>query len=89
MATSLPRGNNRSRSGAQRLLPAAPGDIQAALTVMGRRDPRHDANHMIDLSYAKLFGADLHRAYLASADFEGADLTGAIMHEANLTGATR
>jgi hypothetical protein len=73
--------------GAERLLPAAPADIQAALTVIGRRDPSRDGSRQLDLSYAKLFGADLSDAYLAGADLEGADLTGAIMFRANLTGA--
>jgi len=71
---------------ADRLLPAAPADVQAALTVIGRRDPNRDGNRMVNLSYAKLFGADLARANLAGVDLEGADLTGAVLFETNLTG---
>ena len=73
--------------GAERLMPAAPADIQAALTVIGRRDPRHDGKRRIDLSYANLYGADLSDANLAGAELEGADLTGATMYRADLTRA--
>ncbi|MFI5734038.1 pentapeptide repeat-containing protein [Kribbella sp. NPDC051587] len=64
---------------AERLLPAAPADLQAALTVIVRRDHNHDGGRKIDLSYTKLFGADLSDAYLVGAELEGADLTGATM----------
>jgi hypothetical protein len=72
---------------AERLLPAAPADIQAALNVIVRRDHHHDGGRTIDLSYTKLFGADLSDAYLVGAELEGADLTGATMFRANLTNA--
>ncbi|WP_238161637.1 pentapeptide repeat-containing protein [Kribbella antibiotica] len=73
--------------GAERLLPAAPADIQAALNVIVRRDHSRDGGRTIDLSYTKLFGADLSDAYLVGAELEGADLTGATMFRANLTKA--
>jgi hypothetical protein len=71
-------------------------DVQAALTVIGRRDPDRDTQsidlaraHLVgarlvvaNLTRADLTGADLARADLARADLAGADLTGA-----HLTGA--
>jgi hypothetical protein len=51
-------------------------DVQAAVTVLGRRDAKRDIR-VIDLT-----GANLTRAYLGDADLHGADLS-----FANLTGA--
>lgn len=71
-------------------------DVQAAVIVVGRRDPKRDLRR-IDLGGASLTGArlsraNLSRAYLGYADltnakFSGADLTGADFTNANLTGA--
>jgi uncharacterized protein YjbI with pentapeptide repeats len=66
--------------------PAEPGrpirsDVQAALSVIGRRDREHDIRP-IDLT-----GADLTRADLTGADLTGADLTGAHLTGANVYGA--
>jgi hypothetical protein len=62
-------------------------DVQAALTVIGRRDRRQD-RRPIDFIGADLTGADLTRADLTGADLTGADLTGANLTEnANLRGA--
>jgi uncharacterized protein YjbI with pentapeptide repeats len=53
-------------------------DIQAALTVIGRRNPEKDPkNQKLNLSKADIAGADLI----------GANLQGAILIEANLQGA--
>jgi len=65
--------------------PAEPGrpirsDVQAALTVIGRRDQKRDIRP-IDLT-----GAVLTRAYLVRADLTGADLTGAHLTGANVYG---
>ena len=57
-------------------------DVQAAVTVLGRRDQNRDTRP-IDLT-----GADLGRADLTGADLTGADLTGAWLNHADLTGAT-
>ena len=58
-------------------------DVQAAVTVIGRRTVRYDNHsHPIDLAGADLAGADL-----AGADLAGADLAGAKLVAANLTGA--
>ncbi|MBW4636540.1 MAG: pentapeptide repeat-containing protein [Iphinoe sp. HA4291-MV1] len=68
-------------------------DIQAALTVIARRDGEKDQpNHKINLRYADMRGADLHKANLQQADLRGADLCeadlrGADLCEANLDGA--
>jgi hypothetical protein len=66
--------------------PHPPTDVQAALTVLGRRpDPRSHVN--IDLTWADITGADLTGADLARADLRDADLTGAYLRSADLTGA--
>ncbi|MBP2334717.1 hypothetical protein JOF41_000895 [Saccharothrix coeruleofusca] len=57
-------------------------DIQAALTVLGRRDSTHDRAARIDLHGTCLAGADLHRADLGGALLRGADL-----HRADFSGA--
>ena len=67
-------------------------DVQAALTVVGRRDARRDIRR-IDLTRADLTRAYLTRAYLTRVDLRrailyGADLTGAALTIAwDLTGA--
>ena len=69
--------------------PARPrpfADIQAALTVIGRRTVFPDARKL-DLSGASLPGADLAGADLAGADLAGADLARANLTRANLTRA--
>src|SRR5260370_42514440 len=68
-------------------------DIQAALTVIGRRKGQElpDLAKVnipgANLSGANLSGADLHSAHLSSAYLSRADLTGANLIGANLTGA--
>ena len=76
-------------------------DVQAAITVIGRRGASQDRG-LVNLDRADLFGANLTRANLAyaslayaslahanlsGADFTGADLTGADLTDADLTGA--
>jgi len=61
-------------------------DIQAALTVIGRRNPQND-HQPIDLRGADLAGAILTRAYLANANLIGAEFTKAMLDAANLIGA--
>lgn len=66
--------------------PHPPTDVQAALTVLGRRpDPAAHGN--IDLTWADIRGADLTNANLTHADLRDADLDGAYLRSANLTGA--
>lgn len=74
-----------------------PPDVQAAITVIGRRRARHD-RQLVDLDHAHLVRADLTRASLAYsslahadlayADLTHADLTGADLTGADLTGAS-
>jgi uncharacterized protein YjbI with pentapeptide repeats len=65
-------------------------DLQAALTVIGRRNPQITQRIDLtgaDLSDAILTGAELSRADLRSTDLSAADLTGANLTRANLAGA--
>jgi uncharacterized protein YjbI with pentapeptide repeats len=73
--------------------PRPPTDVQAALTVLGRRDMTHDTDAPIALSYtalagATLTGAHLERALLSGAHLEGADLFKAHLNAADLEGAS-
>jgi Pentapeptide repeats (8 copies) len=75
-------------------------DLQAAITVVGRRDVKHDIQPIdltaADLSYARLTGAnltaarlgftDLSHAYLSGATFSGGDLPGANLRGAFIDG---
>jgi len=61
-------------------------DVQAALTVVGRRDSHCDIRS-IDLSGANLFAADLAGADLAGANLRQANLIEANLRDANLAGA--
>jgi hypothetical protein len=71
-------------------------DVQAALTVIGRRSRERDirsidltgrAFHPVEVPYATLVGATLTRALFIKADLTGADLTGADLACADLNGA--
>jgi uncharacterized protein YjbI with pentapeptide repeats len=61
-------------------------EVQAALTVIGRRDPSHD-QQPIDLSRSDLSGADLSGAKLADGCLNGAVLAQAKLADAVLTRA--
>jgi uncharacterized protein YjbI with pentapeptide repeats len=74
-------------------LPKIRTDIQAALTVIARRnlledpkDQKLDLRHT-DIRRADLLGANLQLADLRGADLSGADLRGADLSEADLNGA--
>jgi uncharacterized protein YjbI with pentapeptide repeats len=71
-------------------------DVQAAVTVVGRRDRGHDRQQIslagadlprADLTSANLVSAYLHAANLGFANLTGADLTGADLTYADLTRA--
>jgi uncharacterized protein YjbI with pentapeptide repeats len=63
-------------------------DIQAALTVIGRRDTKQDLeNQKLDLSNADIAGANLREAKLQGANFYQANLQGADLTKAQLRGA--
>jgi uncharacterized protein YjbI with pentapeptide repeats len=94
-------GNPEQTNGSKRLanrgisklsLPAT--DIQATLTVIGRREYKTDQADLrganipkADLTRADLAGANLSGANLTEANLNGADLGGADLKRANLTGA--
>jgi hypothetical protein len=61
-------------------------DVRAAVTVVGRRDAKHDFL-ILDLSGGDLSGANLNRANLTGANLTRANLSHAILSRANLTGA--
>ena len=61
-------------------------DIQAAMTVIARRDAGRD-HRRINLRWAHLPDADLPSARLSGANLSGANLSGANLTGANLTGA--
>ncbi|MBF2065314.1 MAG: pentapeptide repeat-containing protein [Calothrix sp. C42_A2020_038] len=68
-------------------LVALPTDIQAALTVIARRNINQEpANQKLDLRYIDIKGADLSGANLQGADFTGSCLRGCVFLEANLEG---
>ena len=66
-------------------------DVHSAVTVVGRRDTKHDIRPIdlsgANLTRADLTGADLSGARLAGADLTGADLRGAHFVRASLVGA--
>ena len=63
-------------------------DVQAALTVIGRRQPQYDKpGGRLNLRETGLSTAALPVAHLANADLSGADLSGANLSGANLSGA--
>jgi hypothetical protein len=67
-------------------------DVQAAVTVVGRRNVERDIQPIdlagADLAGADLAHADLSEATLAHSDLTGADLTGANLADVNLANAT-
>ncbi|MEU5673744.1 pentapeptide repeat-containing protein [Micromonospora sp. NPDC047753] len=63
-----------------------PTDVQAALTVLGRRPHRSESNS-VDLARTDLCGADLAAANLQRAELTAANLQGADLSAANLQGA--
>jgi len=65
-----------------------PADILAAITVLGRRDTRHDtSDHPVDLSFANLAGLNLISANLAGANLTGVNLQGTLLTNAKLANA--
>jgi hypothetical protein len=66
--------------------PRLRADVQAAVTVIGRRVSRND-RYRIDLSGADLSYASLRDANLSGVNLTGANLTGAVLSGADLTAA--
>ena len=75
------------REGTRSATPSSPlpTDIQAALTVVGRRSA--NPSDLIDLSRANLIRANLNGADLTGANLNGADLSRANLIRANLSRA--
>jgi len=74
----------KHRSGTDMPKQATLPDVQAACTVIGRRDTTVPQD--INLAAVNLAAADLTSANLARADLTGADLGGAILNGADLGG---
>jgi uncharacterized protein YjbI with pentapeptide repeats len=79
-----------ARSGESRRRP--PTDVQAAVTILGRRIVAQDTGASISLMHTALAGATLtgahfERALLSGANLEGADLFKANLNAADLEGA--
>jgi hypothetical protein len=64
-----------------------PADVQAAVTVLGRRELPPDGLRRLDLSRTDLQGAILNEANLQDANLMEANLQGAYLNDANLQGA--
>jgi uncharacterized protein YjbI with pentapeptide repeats len=63
-------------------------DVQAALTVVGTRNPSHDSSaNAVDFSYAEITDTDLVGLKFPGADFAYGFLSGANLDKANLAGA--
>ncbi len=88
-----PVGTKDHQPETQSRQPHIRADIQAILTVIGRRDITHDPpSRQLDLRNTNLIGAYLSGAHLDGADLvgavlDGADLSGADLSEADLSGA--
>ncbi len=95
---NAPRKTQESTQENQASTPHPTADIQAILTVLGRRDRKYELKgQRLDLTKTDIRGAylqdaDLRRADFSNADlrganFIGADLRGARLREADLSGA--
>ena len=80
-----PRQEEDTHNGAEK----PPTDIQAILTVIGRRETtgKNRGNDPLDLSGTRLVRADLTDANLSGAILVEADLSGAYLERTNLAGA--
>jgi uncharacterized protein YjbI with pentapeptide repeats len=68
--------------------PPVAADIQAILTVLGRRDRKYKREDRdLDLSNTDIRGANLFKANFSGADLFGANLSRAFLREADLSGA--
>ena len=81
---------NAPRNGeyAKKVAAKPPTDIQAILTVIGRRETtgKNRRNDRLDLRHTHLAGVVILDADLQGADLQGADLNRTILVRANLTG---
>ncbi|SRR5579875_2504528 len=82
------RGSNRAAADSDSLADGLAADVQAALTVIGRRPPGREERGRLNLSGANLSNADLSDANLARAALEGTRLCGAKLTGSDLTGVS-
>lgn len=68
--------------------PADRGAVQAAMTVIARREHRNDGDRQIDLRSSDLRRLDLHQARLARAKLSRSNFARAWLSEANLQSAS-
>ena len=73
----------RKEEGEEERSPKLREDIQAALTVIGQRDPKKDKG-VFDLRNIDIRGSNLRRANLQGVDFRGTNLQGSSLQGANL-----
>jgi uncharacterized protein YjbI with pentapeptide repeats len=65
-----------------------PTDVQAALTIVGTRGPKHDTRTtVVDFNHGQLAHAFLARMHLSRANLSFTNLTGAALDEADLDSA--
>jgi hypothetical protein len=69
-------------------LPRPPTDVQAVLSVLGRRNVANDRLVELDLSRTELAGANFQDGHFASANFFGANLRRATMVETDIRNAS-
>jgi Pentapeptide repeats (8 copies) len=87
-ADSLESNRTPDTSCAKPLRPGLQADLQAALTVLGRRNPHYDKpGAHLDLEKVYIPGANLADLNLAHADLQEAILPAADLSQANMTGA--
>ncbi|WP_084597846.1 pentapeptide repeat-containing protein [Micromonospora chokoriensis] len=99
--SATPADDVNSATETAEILDHVAADVQAALSVLGRR-PRRPERHRVDLRHTDLTGADLEEAYfvnvslemsvlreanLARADLRGLMASHAVLQDANLCGA--
>jgi len=82
-----PQESTREQQAPAQHTPLA-ADIQAILTVVGRRDHKYEReNQVLDLRGTDLSRANLRGAYISGADLSETDLSGADLRGASLRGA--
>ena len=86
LQTEADEGPTSPAGGESKSPPKVQPDVQASLTVIGRRDPGRDIRP-IDLTRTNLYTANLRGANLSGADLRYANLSFADLKDANLTAA--
>jgi uncharacterized protein YjbI with pentapeptide repeats len=79
--------NSREPENWSLIAPSVTADVQAILTVLGRRKWRDDQG-TVDLTCVSLRNVTLNAAHLAGFNFSGSNLEGALLTKATLEGIT-